>query len=189
MAQLHHCGCWAPPRCAGRLQHLPLARGVRQPWAHPVCGSKGGTEHGSMCNGTQHTHSTAVPHAPVQSSARREQQCEGWCKGGCKWQQCGCILDELHSLLFGGHLGVERTLSRITLNSWWPGVKQDVKEFICTCPASNARNHDQRHEAPPLAPEPRISRPFERIGIDFMEEPQSARGNHTVLVVIDHATK
>ena len=103
--------------------------------------------------------------------------------------QRGCILDELHSSLFGGHLGVERTLTRITQNYWWPGVKQDVKEYIRTCPACNARNHGQRHEAPPLAPEPRISRPFERIGIDFMEEPQSARGNHAVLVVIDHATK
>ena len=68
-------------------------------------------------------------------------------------------------------------------------MKQDVKEHIRTCPACNAHNHGQRHEAPPLAPQPRISRPFERIGIDFMEEPQSARGNHAVLIVIDHATK
>ena len=30
--------------------------------------------------------------------------------------QRGCILDELHSSLFGGHLGVERTLARITQN-------------------------------------------------------------------------
>ena len=32
--------------------------------------------------------------------------------------QRGCILDELHSSLFGGHLGVERTLARITQNHW-----------------------------------------------------------------------
>ena len=32
--------------------------------------------------------------------------------------QCGCIVDELHSSLFGGHLGVEHTLARITQNHW-----------------------------------------------------------------------
>ena len=41
----------------------------------------------------------------------------------------------------------------------------------------------------PLAPEPRIARPFERIGVDFMEAPQTPNGNRAVLVVIDHATK
>ena len=55
--------------------------------------------------------------------------------------QRGCILDELHSSLFGGHLGVEHTLTHITHNHWWFGVKEDVKERIHACPPCNPHNH------------------------------------------------
>ena len=58
--------------------------------------------------------------------------------------------------------------------------------YIRTCPACNERHRE--HEAP-LAPEPRIAQPFARIGVDYMEEPYTTRGNRAVLVVIDHATK
>ena len=99
------------------------------------------------------------------------------------------VLHELHSSLFGGHLGFGRTIGRIAEHYWWRDMKSSVKEYIRTCPACNARNERHSEVAVQLAPEPRIAQPFARIGVDYMEEPVTKNGNHAVLVVIDHATK
>ena len=99
------------------------------------------------------------------------------------------VLHELHSSLFGGHLGFGRTIGRIAEHYWWRDMKSSVKEYIRTCPACNARNERHGEVAVQLAPEPRIAQPFARIGVDYMEEPVTKNGNHAVLVVIDHATK
>ena len=99
------------------------------------------------------------------------------------------VLHEMHSSVFGGHLGFGRTIGRITEHYWWRDMKMSVKEYIRTCPACNARNERHSEHAAPLAPEPRIAQPFARIGVDYMEEPCTTRGNRAVLVVIDHATK
>ena len=99
------------------------------------------------------------------------------------------VMHELHSSVFGGHLGFGRTIGRITEHYWWRDMKASVKEYIRTCPACNARNERHSENAAQLAPEPRIAQPFARIGVDYMEEPCTTRGNRAVLVVIDHATK
>ena len=99
------------------------------------------------------------------------------------------VLHELHSSPFGGHMGMGRTIGRITEHYWWRDMKASVREYIRTCPACNARNERHSENAVPLAPEPRIAQPFARIGVDYMEEPCTPRGNRAVLVVIDHATK
>ena len=83
-------------------------------------------------------------------------------------------------------MGFKRTMGRIAEHYWWRDMKASVNEYIRTCPACNERHRE--HEAP-LAPEPRIAQPFARIGVDYMEEPYTTRGNRAILVVIDHATK
>jgi len=66
-------------------------------------------------------------------------------------------------------------------------MKETVKAFIRTCPICNERKGDSRKA--PLAPEPRVGRPFQRIGIDFAELGLTKNGNRYVFVVIDHASK
>jgi len=66
-------------------------------------------------------------------------------------------------------------------------MKESVKSFIRACPICNERKGDSRQS--PLAPEPRVDKPFFRIGIDYMELPISEKGNKYIFVVIDHATK
>ena len=99
------------------------------------------------------------------------------------------VLHGLHSSVFGGHMGFKRTMGRIAEHYWWRDMKASVKEYIRTCPACNARNERHNESVAPLAPEPRIAQPFARIGVDYMEEPCTPRGNRAILVVIDHATK
>lgn len=40
------------------------------------------------------------------------------------------LLMEYHSTPTGGHMGVAKTLARITENFYWPGIRKDVKQFV-----------------------------------------------------------
>ena len=59
--------------------------------------------------------------------------------------QSGWMVDQVHSSVFGGDLGVEHSLAHITHNHWWLGVKEDEKEHINTCPSCNPHNHGYHH--------------------------------------------
>jgi len=97
------------------------------------------------------------------------------------------VISLIHSSIIGAHMGVSRTVERIGRIFWWRSMKQNIKDFVRACPICNERKGDP-HQAP-LAPEPRVDRPFFRIGIDYMELPVSSKGNKYIFVVIDHATK
>jgi len=85
------------------------------------------------------------------------------------------VITLIHCSIIGGHMGVSRTLERISRIFWWRGMKETVKSFVKACPVCNERKGDPRQV--PLAPEPRIDKPFFRIGIDYMEFPISEKGN------------
>ena len=43
------------------------------------------------------------------------------------------ILEAAHSSWVAGHTGVDKTLSRVQTNFWWPGVTADVERFVKEC--------------------------------------------------------
>ena len=86
--------------------------------------------------------------------------------------------------MFCGDLSVEHTLAHITqpLVAWCERGRERAHPHMPTMQSTQPW-------APPLAPQPHITTLFECIGIDLMDEPQSPRANHGVVVVIDHTTK
>jgi len=40
------------------------------------------------------------------------------------------ILQEFHQLPTGGHLGMNRTFERIKLYTTWPGMKQEIENYV-----------------------------------------------------------
>jgi len=42
----------------------------------------------------------------------------------------GKILQEFHQLPTGGHLGMNRTFERIKLYTTWPGMKQEIENYV-----------------------------------------------------------
>ena len=77
------------------------------------------------------------------------------------------VLQEHHDSLYGGHLGFNKTLEKVCRLFWWPGIYQDVKDHVLTCPAcqvSNYRNwkpHGQTFDF-----QPALS-PWEVVHVDF----------------------
>ena len=43
------------------------------------------------------------------------------------------LLQEYHCTPTGGHMGVAKTLARLTENFYWQGIRKDVKRFVASC--------------------------------------------------------
>ena len=64
----------------------------------------------------------------------------------------------------------------------------DVVKFVTNCPECAIVTGGGRHHRAPLHPIP-VSRPFQIVGVDIMELPQTNRGNKYVLVFQDFLTE
>ena len=43
------------------------------------------------------------------------------------------VLHDSHCITSAGHLGVDKTYDRVAREYFWPGVFQDIYEFVRTC--------------------------------------------------------
>ena len=83
-----------------------------------------------------------------------------------------------------GHLGIERTTSLIKDRFYWPGMEDDIEEYVKTCPRC------LKFKAIPERAELNIidvTRPLELVHIDFLtiEAPKKDK-DVNILVVTDH---
>ena len=96
-------------------------------------------------------------------------------------------LHSCHSAPGAGHQGVEKTLTRLRQEAFWPNMHNDVKEFCKNCVLC------QRSKLPNLTPAPLTSMPigrsWEMIAVDILEVPMSTNGNRYLMVVQDYFTK
>ena len=86
-----------------------------------------------------------------------------------------------------GHLGIERTTSLLKDRFCWPGMEDDIEEYIKTCPRC------LKFKAIPERAELNIidvTRPLELVHIDFLtiEAPKKDK-DVNILVVTDHFTR
>ena len=95
-----------------------------------------------------------------------------------------------HSSWAAGHGGVERTLSRLTSNFWWPGVAADVEQLVKTCrrcqEASRTKPKGALLQSLPICGEPN-----ERVHMDLFGplKTRSPSGNCYIMVITDAFTK
>ena len=93
-----------------------------------------------------------------------------------------------HTSLFGGHLGRNRTLARLSHRFYWSGMSDDVKEWLCQClvcvkrKSPNGRHH-------PLGNIPTGHR-WDRIAMDILDvcDP-TPDGYRYILVIADYFSK
>jgi len=60
------------------------------------------------------------------------------------------ILQEFHEQPIGDHLGMNRTVDRIKLYTSWPGMKQDIEDYIRKCEVCQNNKIIQRKMKPSL---------------------------------------
>ena len=99
------------------------------------------------------------------------------------------ILRAAHCAPDAGHGGVDRTVNRIKLDHWWPGMRQDVEDYISRCQVCQmTKSRDPKPS--PLQSLPVPERPNERVHIDlFGPLKTSETGNKYVMVMTDAFSK
>lgn len=100
------------------------------------------------------------------------------------------IIREAHDPPTSGHMGVLKTVGRISEKFYWPKLKSDVTQYIRKCHVCAV--HSGEHKGPRgyMTPQPRATRPWEIISTDLMGPfPKSSHGNQYILVVMDLFSK
>ena len=99
------------------------------------------------------------------------------------------ILKYAHDLKASGHLGINKTMSKIGQRYYWPGLQNDIKSYIAGCEKCSKRKDPIRTKQAPMQIV-RSGYPFERIAIDILGEfPITEKGNKYILVIGDYFTK
>ena len=101
------------------------------------------------------------------------------------------VLFTAHDAILAGHNGVRRTVQRVLLRFWWPGVRRDVRSYVRTCDTCQKTIAKGKVHRVPLEKMPHVDTPFKRIAIDLIGpfKPVSRNGYTHVLTIVDVATR
>ena len=106
-----------------------------------------------------------------------------------------CLRDEVmktaHDSIVAGHMGIRRTLDRITTSFYWPGIYADVKRYCSSC--DTCQRTVKRGSVPkaPLGKMPLVDVPFKRVAVDLVGpiSPPSEDGHRYILTLVDFASR
>ena len=101
----------------------------------------------------------------------------------------GRVLAECHDSPVGGHLGFDRTYTKVQERFWWPDVYNDVKGHVDKCEACQKSKKSRLPHSLDITPVV-VSSPWEMVGVDFLGPlPVSKNGNLYLLTFCDYFTK
>ena len=93
-----------------------------------------------------------------------------------------------HQIPLAGHMGRDKTAARLLYRFYWPTLYNDVKAYCQQCGVCQ-KTASRKPRRAPLIPLPILEEPFQRVGMDIVPLPRSARGHQYILVVTDYATR
>lgn len=86
-------------------------------------------------------------------------------------------------------MGIAKTLARLSENFSWPGIRQDVIDFVTNCLPCQQTKYETKKIAGLLCPLPVPQRPWEDLSLDFILGLPLYHGNSVILVVVDRFSK
>src|SRR5882757_4749958 len=87
------------------------------------------------------------------------------------------------------HPGTKRMLKSLQRDFDWPGMENEVKEYMKGCMECQRNKADQWKKHAPLQPLAITSRPWERISIDLIGPLPMSNGSDMIMVIVDYFTK
>ena len=87
-----------------------------------------------------------------------------------------------------GYIGGTNTYDKAKKTMWWPGMEEDIRQFVRICDKCQKQKPDQQNQAPGSADIEPI--PFAHIAIDITSSLSLIlTDNQYIIVVIDLFTK
>ena len=99
------------------------------------------------------------------------------------------LITEYHCTPTGGHMGIAKTLARITENFYWQGLRDDVTQFVSQCLPCQQKKYEMKKSAGLLCPLSIPHHPWEDLSLDFIVGLPLYHGNTMILVVVDRFSK
>jgi transposase InsO family protein len=100
------------------------------------------------------------------------------------------ILQEFHEQPVGGHLGMNRTYERIRLYTSWPGMKQEIEDYIRQCDVCQKNKITQRKTKLPLQITDTPDSVWQKCSMDIVGPlTQTCEGNKYLLTFQDQLSK
>ena len=97
------------------------------------------------------------------------------------------VLQKNHDIPSSGHLGADKTLSRLQNEAYWAGMSVDVEKYCRECILCQRCKLSMPQKAP-MSSVP-IGKPWEMVAVDVLQVPISYQNNRYLLVVQDYFTK
>ncbi|MBW0549077.1 hypothetical protein O181_088792 [Austropuccinia psidii MF-1] len=128
---------------------------------------------------------------PTCQEVWRDAQGFSWHQGRLFVPQAGrqLVFATFHSSPTGGHQGLAHTLSVFTQTFSWPGLWQELVDFISTCDSCQQAKALRKVPAGLLKSLPVPSQPWSSIGMDFIVKLPKSCGFDAILVIVDLYTK
>ena len=100
------------------------------------------------------------------------------------------LIRQAHDGPTGGHMGVAKTMARLTSTCWWPGMKAMIADYVRGCTTCAATKSSLQKPARLLRPLPIPEKPWRMITIDFVGPlPRTPDYFNYILVVVDKFSK
>jgi hypothetical protein len=99
------------------------------------------------------------------------------------------VIQAMHTSALGGHSGTPMTYRRVRHLFAWKGLKQDIHQFVTSCPTCQQSKPDRARYPGLLQPLPVPSSAWQSISLDFVEGLPPSQGYNCILVVVDRFSK
>jgi len=100
------------------------------------------------------------------------------------------VLFECHDAALGGHLGTAKTIRAVTQKFFWPGMQEDIKQYVRSCDACQRNKPSHQVSAGLLQPLSIPDSPWSDISMDLITSlPQSRSGFDAIVVFVDRLSK
>ena len=99
------------------------------------------------------------------------------------------VLQWGHASRVSCHPGNNRTLSFIQRKFWWPGMREDVANYVAACSVCAQAKVPKQSPQGLLQPLPIPHHPWSHIALDFVTGLPSSNHYNTILTMVDRFSK
>jgi hypothetical protein len=100
------------------------------------------------------------------------------------------IITEMHNCPVGGHQGIQRTIERIKLYISWPGLEQDITQYVKECKTCQINKETRQNIKLPLTVTDTKDIPWEKVYLDIVGPlPMTETDMKYVLTCQDNLSK